>query len=75
MQGSDVPLVTFDVTRSYANNLTATSTGGQAPAGNHSNQVHPLLLLLLRNNTEALVCHASSSLRSAGRTALLSACP
>ena len=39
MQGSDVPLVTFDVTRSYANNLTASSTGGQAPAGNHGNQV------------------------------------
>ena len=39
LRGADVPLVTFDVTRSYANNFTAGPTGGQAAAGNHGNQV------------------------------------
>lgn len=46
LQGSDVPLVTFDVTRSYANNLTAATTGGQAPAGNHGNQVGLMVYML-----------------------------
>ena len=43
LRGADVPLVTFDITRSYANNFTAGPTGGQAAAGNHGNQVRNVL--------------------------------